>query len=80
MLKLKTPWRDGSTHLVQSPLEFMQRLAALVQRPRLHLIHFLGVLAHNAKLRGLVVPREEPQEPELAALHSMLSACELNCA
>ncbi len=30
VLKLKTPWRDGTTHLVMSPLEFMQRLAALV--------------------------------------------------
>ena len=29
-LKLKTPWRDGTTSLVRSPLEFMQRLAALV--------------------------------------------------
>ena len=27
-LELKTPWRDGTTHLVMSPLEFMQRLAA----------------------------------------------------
>ena len=45
MLKLKTPWRDGTTHLVMSPLEFMQRLAALVPRPRLHLIRFHGVLA-----------------------------------
>jgi hypothetical protein len=34
-LELKTPWRDGTTHLVLSPLEFMQRLAALVPRPRL---------------------------------------------
>ena len=33
VLKLKTPWRDGTTHLVMSPLEFMQRLAALVPRP-----------------------------------------------
>jgi hypothetical protein len=48
-LKLKTPWRDGTTHLVMSPLEFMQRLAALVPRPRLHLIRFHGVLAPNAK-------------------------------
>ncbi len=23
VLKLKTPWRDGTTHLVMSPLEFM---------------------------------------------------------
>jgi Putative transposase len=35
-LKLKTPWRDGTTHLVMSPLMFMQRLAALVPRPMLH--------------------------------------------
>jgi hypothetical protein len=24
-LKLKTPWRDGTTHLVLSPMEFMQQ-------------------------------------------------------
>jgi hypothetical protein len=61
VLKLKTAWRDGTTHIVMSPLEFMQRLAALVPRPRLHLIRFHGVLAPNAKLRALVVPhgREE---------------------
>ena len=28
VLKLKTPWRDGTTHIVMSPLELMQRLAA----------------------------------------------------
>jgi hypothetical protein len=50
-LKLKTPWRDGTTHLVMSPLECMQRLAELAPRPRLHLIRFHGVLAPNAKLR-----------------------------
>jgi hypothetical protein len=35
-LKLKTPRRDGTTHLVMSPLEFMQRLAVLASRLRLH--------------------------------------------
>jgi hypothetical protein len=65
VLKLKTAWRDGTTHLVMSPLEFMQRLAALVPRPRLHLIRFHGVLAPNAKLRA--------QEAKPAE-------CETNCA
>jgi hypothetical protein len=37
VLKLKTPYRDGTTQIVMEPLEFMQRLAALVPRPRLHL-------------------------------------------
>ena len=32
--KLKTAWRDGTTHIVMSPLTFMRRLAALVPRPR----------------------------------------------
>ncbi len=66
VLKLKTPWRDGTTHLMMSPLEFMQRLAALVPRPRLHLIRLHGVLAPNAKLRAQVVP-QEPEPPAQAA-------------
>jgi hypothetical protein len=30
--ELKKPWRDCATHLVMSPLEFMQRLSVLVPR------------------------------------------------
>jgi hypothetical protein len=75
VLKLKTPWRDGTTHLVMSPLEFMQRLAALVPRPRLHLIRFHGVLAPNAKMRAQVVP----QEPVAPAQAAQPAACETNC-
>ncbi len=33
--ELKTPWRGGTTQLMMSPLEFMQRLASLVPRPRI---------------------------------------------
>ncbi len=54
VLQLKSPWRDGATHFVMSPLEFMQRLAALVPRQRLHMIRFHGVLAPNAGLRAAV--------------------------
>ena len=68
VLKLKTAWSDGTTHLVMSPLEFMQRPAALVPRPRLHLIRFHGVLAPNAKLLALVVPQE--LEPPQGASHT----------
>ena len=80
VLKLKTAWRDGTTHLVMSPLEFMQRLAALVPRPRLHLIRFHGVLAPNAKLRALVVPQVVPQEPEAPAHEAKPAECEAGCA
>ncbi len=57
VLELKSAWRDGTTHIKMSPLEFMQRLAALVPRPRLHLKRFHGVLAPNAGLRAAVVSR-----------------------
>jgi hypothetical protein len=76
-LKLKTPWRDGTTHLVMSPLEFMQRLAALVPRPRLHLIRFHGVLAPNAKLRSLVVPQEPPAQAQAATEAAVAADCEV---
>ena len=52
----KAPWRDGTTHISMSPLEFMQRLAGLVPRPRLHLIRYDGMLAPNARLRAAIVP------------------------
>ncbi len=70
-LKLKTPWRDGATLLVRSPLEFMQRLAALV----LHLIRFHGVLAPNAKLSALVVP-QGPEVAEQVTEAAVASECE----
>mgnify|MGYP003866734883 CR=1 FL=1 len=59
-----------------SPLEFMQRLAALVLRPKLNPIRFHGVLAPNAKLRALVVPNG----PEQATGKSELTATESGCA
>ena len=63
MLQLKSAYRDGTTHIKMSPLEFMQRLAALVPRPRLHLIRFHGVLAPNARLRAAIVPGPPQSEP-----------------
>ena len=44
---LKTPWSDGTTHLVLSPLELIEKLAALVPQPRLNLVRYHGVLAPN---------------------------------
>ena len=76
-LKLKTPWRDGTTHLLMSPLQFMQRLAALVPRPRLHLIRFHGVLAPNAKLRSLVVPQGPLEQDEPTTEAAAAAECEL---
>ena len=70
VLQLKSAWRDGTTHIKMSPLEFMQRLAALVPRPRLHLIRFHGVLAPNAGLRAAIVPHTPEKPGDDAARHA----------
>jgi hypothetical protein len=46
--------------------KWMQRLAALIPRPRLHLIRYHGILAPNAKWRSQVVPK--PKEHDNAEL------------
>ncbi|NNL05977.1 MAG: IS91 family transposase, partial [Xanthomonadales bacterium] len=53
----KHPFRDGSTHVVLEPLDFIARLAALVPRPRLNLTRFHGVFAPNFKHRARIVPQ-----------------------
>ncbi len=45
----------GAVRTLQE-LEFMQRLAALVPRPRLHVIRFHGLLAPSARLRPDIIP------------------------
>ena len=55
---LKTPYRDGTTHIVLEPLDLMARLAALVPPPRMHLTRFHGVFAPHSKLRAMVTPAQ----------------------
>ena len=52
--QLKTPYRDGTTHVIFEPLDFVARLAALVPKPRVNLTRFNGVFAPNSKHRALV--------------------------
>jgi hypothetical protein len=54
--RYKRPFRDGSTHVVLEPLDFMARLAALVPRPRLNLTRFHGVFAPYFRHRHRIVP------------------------
>ena len=53
---LRRPYRDGSTHVIFEPLDFIARLAALVPKPRVNLTRFHGVFAPNSKHRALVTP------------------------
>jgi hypothetical protein len=38
-------YRDGTTHVLLEPLDFLARLAALVPPPRAHLTRYHGALA-----------------------------------
>jgi len=48
--QLKTPWKNGTTHVDFEPVDFIAKLAALVPPPRVHLTRFHDVFAPNAKL------------------------------
>jgi hypothetical protein len=55
LLELKNPWKNGTTHLLFEPIEFLEKLAAIIPRPQINLIIYSGVLAPNAKWRKRVV-------------------------
>jgi len=56
LYQLKTPCRDGTTHIVMEPPDLMARLAALVPPRRMHLTRFHGVFAPHRQLRAVVTP------------------------
>jgi hypothetical protein len=44
LLRLKTPWRDGTSHIALQPVELLEKLAALIPRPYVNLIVYHGEL------------------------------------
>ena len=56
---LKRSWRDGTDSVVFEPLEFLERLAALVPAPRFNMIRYSGVLAPAAAWRARLAPRRQ---------------------
>ncbi|MFN7711525.1 MAG: transposase [Curvibacter sp.] len=71
---------DGTTPRAISPLEFMQRLAALLPPPQLQLIRLHGVLVPNAKLRAMVVPKGPPDREQPATEADSVAECEVETA
>jgi hypothetical protein len=65
--QLKTPYRDGTTHVIFEPLDFIARLAALVPKPRVNLTRFHGVFAPNSKYRARVTPARRGKGGQRAA-------------
>ena len=57
--ELKTAYRDGTTHILFEPLDFVARLASLVPKPRVNLTRFHGVFAPNNKYRSLITLKKK---------------------
>src|SRR5205085_10238944 len=54
------PWADGTMGIRLSPLELLEKLAALVPLPHVHLVRYGGCLAPHSHLRGSVIPTPRP--------------------
>ena len=67
---LKTPYRDGTTHVIFEPEDFIARLVALVPKPRAHLTRYHGVFAPGSPDRARIVPgtRAVAERGEAAAI------------
>src|SRR2546428_442646 len=59
------PWSDGTTGIRLSPLELLEKLAALVPLPHIHLVRYGGCLAPHSHLRHPIIPT--PRQQGLAA-------------
>src|SRR6266699_524656 len=55
------PWSDGTTGIQLSPLELLEKLAALVPLPHVHLVRYGGCLAPHSHLRGTILPTPRQQ-------------------
>src|SRR5262249_19217621 len=55
------PWSDGTTGITLSPLELLEKLAALVPLPYVHLVRYGGCLAPHSHLRHAIMPTPRQQ-------------------
>ena len=55
------PWSDGTTGIILSPLELLEKLAALVPLPHAHLVRYSGCLAPHSTLRAAIIPTPRQQ-------------------
>src|SRR5437870_3738717 len=55
------PWSDGTTGIRLSPVELLEKLAALVPLPRVPLVRYGGCLAPHSSLRSVIIPTPRQQ-------------------
>jgi hypothetical protein len=75
LCKFRRPFRDGTTHVVLGLHDFIARLAALIPRPRKHLVTYHGILAPAASRRDRVVPDPPDEHYETKSANKTRHAC-----
>jgi hypothetical protein len=61
MYRFTRPWSDGTTGMKLSPVELLEKLAAIVPLPRVHLVRYAGCLAPHSTLRTSIIPTPRQQ-------------------
>ena len=69
LLRLRRPWRDGTRALRFEPCELLEKLAALVPRPRANLLLYHGAVAARGcwRVAAATAPRPDPRSPPAPA-------------
>lgn len=57
LLRLRRPWSDGTRAIRFEPSEFLEKLAAMIPKPRINLLVYHGVFAPHAHGRQDAVRR-----------------------
>ena len=64
-VRLKSAWSDGTTHVLLTSLQLVEKLVALIPPPRVNMIRYHGAFAPNAAHRAQIVPLTESAQPPL---------------
>ncbi len=62
LYRLKRAYDDGTTHLLFSPTEFLEKLAAIVPQPRKHQVRYHGAWAAHSRIRNKVIKEPLPDK------------------
>jgi hypothetical protein len=62
-LTLARPWADGTRALVFGGVEFLEKLAVLIPKPRINLLIYHGILGARARQRPAAVASAAPPAP-----------------
>jgi hypothetical protein len=72
VLTLKRPWSNGTTALVFTPAELVERLASIVPPPRANTVLYHGVLSARSAWRSRVLPAPPEPAPDEPPCHPLV--------